>query len=132
MDQNSYVSIFIKSMRVSLRVGLCDSEKEAPQPVDVEVEMFTDPAYLRGVTEDHIIDYAKIYEAVKSWEAHEHVDLLEPYLANLLELAFSFERVKAARVSISKADIFKEAQGAGVSAYMERGDWAAHFYPVKH
>ena len=132
MTKDSYVSIFVKSMRVNLRVGLQDFEKDAPQPVDVEVELFTDPAYLRGATEESIIDYAKIYEDVKNWEFRDHVELLEPYLADLLELAFSFEAVSAARVSIAKPDIFAEAQGAGVSAYMKRSDWVSCFYPVRH
>ncbi len=123
MENESHISIFVKSMRVNVRIGLLPAEREAPQPLDVTVELFTALDYLDGVDADSIIDYAQIYDAVKSWEARDHVDLLETYLQELLTLGFTFDRVTAMRATIAKPEIFDEAQGAGLSVFMRRGDY---------
>lgn len=122
--KESYISVFVKEMRVQLRIGLHDFEKTAPQPVDVSVELFTDVSYLDGIDADGIIDYAKIHDAVKSWEARDHVELIEPYLNELLKLGFSFSRVQAVRASVSKAEIFEEAEAAGLEVFMRREDYS--------
>ncbi|MCB1532910.1 MAG: dihydroneopterin aldolase [Alphaproteobacteria bacterium] len=125
MSTQSTISIFVKETRVNLRIGLCAHEKEAPQPVDVSVELFTDISYLYEADPENIIDYAKIHAAVKGWEARDHVELIEEYLKELLELGFSFPRVSAVRASISKPAIFEDAAGAGLEVYMNRQDWSA-------
>ena len=125
MSKESTISIFVHRMRVHVRLGLYEHERAAPQSLDVSVELFAVPDYLSGVELDNIIDYAKIYEAVKSWESRDHVELVETYLRELLALAFTFDRVTACRASISKPTIFEEAEGAGLSVFMRREDWAA-------
>lgn len=123
MSKESYISVFVKQMRVNVRIGLHEFEKDKPQPLDVSVELFTDVSYLSGIDKDKIIDYALIYEAIKAWETRGHVELIETYLNEVLQLAFGFENVTACRVSISKSDIFEEAEGAGLEVFMRREDW---------
>lgn len=123
MMNESYISIFVKSMRINLRIGLEDFEKEAPQPIDVSVELFTSPDYLFSADPDSIIDYAQIHECLKSWEAREHVELLETYMQEILELGFGFENVTAMRASISKPEIFEQAEHAGLEAFIHRQDY---------
>ncbi|MEM7651325.1 MAG: dihydroneopterin aldolase [Pseudomonadota bacterium] len=123
MSKESTISIFVKQMRVNVRIGLHDFEKEAPQPLDVSIELFAHPDYLKTSDEASIIDYAKLHDAIKGWGARSHVELIETYLKELITLGFSFEKVTAVRASISKAEIFEAAQGAGLSAYIHREDW---------
>ncbi len=119
---NSYISIFVKEMRVNVRVGLLPAEKVSPQPLDVSVELFVAPSYLQS---EEIVDYAIIHKAIKAWENREHVELLETLMQELLSLGFGFDVVEAVRVSISKPTIFKETQKAGVNAYLQRADCQA-------
>ncbi len=123
MSEESQISIFVKQMRVNVRIGLQAYEKGKPQPLLVSVELFTAPSYLAAVDESKIIDYALIHEAVKSWETRPHVDLIETYLKELLDLAFGFEDINACRASISKPAIFEEAEGAGLTVFMRKADW---------
>lgn len=123
MNKESHISIFVKSMRVQVHIGLEDFERKGPQPLDVSVELFTDVEYLSGARAESIIDYALIYKAVKAWETRAHVELIETYLQELLALGFSFARVSAVRASISKPEIFEEAGGTGLSVFMRRGDY---------
>lgn len=122
-SKESYISIFVKEMRVQLRLGLYDFEKEAPQAADVSIELFADVSYLSEVDNEKIIDYAKIHEAIKSWEERDHVELVETYLKELLMLGFYFDRVNAVRASISKAEIFDETNAAGLEVFIRREDW---------
>ncbi len=119
-----YISIFIKDMRVNVRVGLLEAERVSPQPLDISVELFVAPSYLKGVDETNIVDYADIYKAIKTWEDREHVELLESLLGEIVELGFGFEGVEALRASIAKPAIFDEAHGAGLSAYLRRADYS--------
>ena len=123
MNKESTISVFVKEMRVNLRIGIHDFERQAPQPVDVSVELFADISYLSEVDNDSIIDYAKLYEAIKTWEGRAHVELIEDYLKELLTLGFFFDRVVAVRASISKANIFEETDAAGLEVFIRREDW---------
>lgn len=120
MLNESHISIFVKNMRIKLRIGLEDFEKTAPQAVDVTLELFAAPSYL---DDDEIIDYAEIYNTVKAWEERTHVELIETYLKELIALGFSFEDVTALRASITKPDIFDEADAAGLSVLLKREDY---------
>lgn len=118
----SHICIFADNITVKARIGLFASEAK-PQGLAVSVALYAAPAYLKGVTDDNIIDYKKIYDTVQAWQGREHVKLVETYLRELLDLAFSFNDVIAARVSVSKTEIFPHADGAGAGAYMTRDDY---------
>ncbi len=124
MDQESTISVFVQKMRVNLRIGLEAHERTAPQPVEVSVELFAAPEYLRNVDKDGLMDYARLYDALKSWESRPHVELLETYMRELLAVCFDDARVIAVRASLSKPEIFSEAKGAGVAVFIRRGDWS--------
>jgi len=123
MDKKSSISIFVKTMRVNVRIGLHDFERKAPQHLDVSIELLTDVSYLSNVDERSLIDYSKLYDAILGWEGRDHVDLLETYMKELITLGFFSPRVSAVKASISKPDIFEKAQGAGLSVFMNRSDW---------
>ena len=123
MSKESTISIFVKTMRVHVRIGLEDFERTAPQPIDVSVELFADVSYLADAVKGDIIDYAKLHDVILSWEQRGHVELIEAYLQELLKVGFSFERVTAVRARISKPEIFNRAEGAGVEICICRKDW---------
>ena len=122
----SHVKIFLDSVEVPLKIGIFPHEQDVPQRVVVDVELFANPeTYLQTVNLDTIIDYGKVYNAIKSWADRPQVQLIEDYLKELMALCFEFEDVIACRLAIKKADVFGESQGAGVELYMSRSDWAA-------
>lgn len=123
--RESYISVFVKEMRVQLRIGIHDFEKKAPQTVDVSMEIFADISYLSEVDNSKIIDYARIHDVIQGWEMRDHVDLIETYLKELLALGFSFDQAMAARVAMSKVDIFEKTDAAGLEVFMKRDDYKA-------
>lgn len=118
----SYICIYVREISVDVCIGIYEWEA-APQRLLVSVALYTGPDYLKDVSENSIIDYKKIYDAVLEWPKRPHVRLIETYVQELLALAFGFEKIEAARVSVTKADIFPQAQGAGVEVFMRRGDY---------
>lgn len=120
----SHVKIFLDSVEVPLKIGIFPHEQNVAQRVVVDVELFADPdTYLKTVSLDTIIDYGKLYKAIKSWADRPQVQLIEDYLKELMALCFEFDDVAACRLAIKKADVFGENQGAGVELFMNRADW---------
>lgn len=123
MDKQSHVSIFVKDMRVNVRIGLLDSEKLAPQALDVSVELMAAPAYLGQGAGGDIVDYAQVHDYVLDWEDRPHVEILESLASELLGFCFGFTPVIAVRISVSKPDIFDRAGQAGIGVFMRRDDY---------
>lgn len=119
----SYISIYVCDITVDVRIGINPSENK-PQPLAVSIELFADPVkYLGTISTSSIINYQRLYDAVKSWEGRAHVGLIETYVRELLDLSFTFEKVVAARLSVTKKAVFPAAQGAGVEVFMTRRDY---------
>lgn len=125
MPKENTVSIFIDCLRVQVRIGITPEEREAPQSLDVSIELRVAPDYLLDVDNDNIVDYAKLYAAVKAWETRNHVDLIETYVYEILGTAFSFPAVQEACVKITKPDIFAEVEAAGLSVDLSRDRYEA-------
>lgn len=126
MENNSHVKVIVKDMIVDVRIGLHPHEQEGErsQRVIVNVELFAvTQGYLENPSRENIIDYDYIYDGIKEWSARAHTLLIETYLKELVDLCFRDERVNACRVSVTKPDIFEEAERVGVEVFMKREDW---------
>lgn len=119
----SHIRIFLDKINVNVRIGLHPHEQEGgrSQRVIVSIELFAPIGdYLRGATHKTIIDYDHIYRAVQSWAERPHTLLIETYLEELVAICFQDDRVAACRVSVSKPDVFKDVENAGVEVFMTR------------
>lgn len=124
MEKNSQIKIFLDPVEVALKIGINEHEQDVPQRVVVDAALYAQyKTYLADVDKDSIIDYAKVYNAIQSWAGRAQVQLIEDYLKELATLCFENEAVSACRVSIKKADVFGENQGAGVKLFIQREDW---------
>lgn len=120
----STVKIILKGMELDVHIGLHEHEKGRTQRVHVNVELYADGKfYLKDVSRESIIDYDHVYRGIKEWAGKPHVLLIETYINELMDICFADARVRAARVAITKPDIFPEAQAAGVEVLLRREDW---------
>ncbi|MCK6417330.1 MAG: dihydroneopterin aldolase [Alphaproteobacteria bacterium] len=114
MPENT-ISIFIDRLRVNIRIGLLPHERQAPQPVEVSAELFCDAdTYRSALKSGGFLDYDRIAQFIKSWEQRPHVDLLETYLQEFQDFAFTFPVVQSINLRLSKQTIYPNACGAGV------------------
>lgn len=121
---NSYISVCVKKMQVQVPIGLLASERTAPQPLDVDVELFASPDYLPKALAEDIMDYRVLYAEVISWEDLPHTDLLETLMQRLFACGFALPHAERMTVSLSKPTIFDKAQQAGIAGDLTRADWA--------
>lgn len=124
MDDPAHTKIVLRDVEVSVRVGLESWERERPQRLLVNVELYAESSdYLWCVTPNSIIDYRKIYDRIQSWRVGAHTDLIETPVSDLLAAGFDYRDVIACRVSVVKPDVLDQAQAAGAEAFMTRRDY---------
>ncbi|MFH7812621.1 MULTISPECIES: dihydroneopterin aldolase [Acetobacter] len=119
-----YLKSVLRNVVVNAQVGLHPWElhPERPTRLCVNVEMF---AWLTGVKahdKDLYIDYDPVRNAIIKWPERPHTPLLETLVRELVEVCFGNPLVDALRISITKLDIFNEADGAGIEICGERSE----------
>jgi len=117
-----YVRMMIRDLVTEVRLGLHPWERhpEKPQRIVVNVELYAAPQTGRYKHVSSVVDYDYIREALRKWPRRRHTVFIETLLEELVTLCFKDKRVKAARVSIFKPDIYNEAAGAGVEIFRVR------------
>lgn len=124
MEKKSRVRIFLDSVEIPLKIGIYDHEQDVPQRVVVDAALYADPSiYLKDVSVETIVNYARVYNGIKAWAKRPQVQLIEDYLKELADLCFENDVVEACEISIRKADVFGPEQGAGVELYTTREEW---------
>lgn len=126
MKKNSHIKIILEDMQVNVRIGLHPHEQEngRSQAILVNVELFANSNnYLHDATHQSIINYDYIHDAIRDWADRPHVMLIETYVSELMDICFREQKVEAAKISITKPDIFDDVERVGVEAFMTRDDW---------
>jgi dihydroneopterin aldolase len=122
LPAHDYLCSRLKRVEIEVHVGLHPWELHPERPtrlwVDVELYNFNPPRRPSGLYD--VIDYDRVRNQLKSWEARQHTPLLETLAEELVEFALADERVDAVRVRLLKPDIFNETEGAGVELFRRR------------
>jgi dihydroneopterin aldolase len=102
--------IAITGIRAIGRHGAYAGEKDRPQPFDVALKLQIDLSEAsRSDNLADTIDYAEIHRRVIAIVEQRSFDLLERLGAEILDVAFADERVRAAEVSIGKPELLDGA-----------------------
>ncbi len=120
----SKICIFIRDMRLNVRIGLLNEEKIAPQPLNVTLECFVKSDYLSTAIQGEILDYAQLYALLESWEAKPHTELLETLAQETIQEIFTrFLNIESIRLCIEKPDIFDKTNRAGIDITIHYEDF---------
>ncbi|MCW8085808.1 dihydroneopterin aldolase [Sabulicella glaciei] len=113
-----YVCSRVLGMETEVAIGLHPWERhhERPNRLSVDAEMFVP----EGAAGGGIVDYDGVRDLVRGWRGRPHVEVLETLAEELLAECFRDARVAAARVRITKTQIFPEARGAGIEVFRRR------------
>ena len=116
-----YVASRVLGIETEVAIGLHPWERhpERPNRLRVDVEMFV-PAASVSATAAGIVDYDGVRNLVRGWRGRPHVEFLETLAEELLAECFRDPRVGAARVALTKTQIFPEAAGAGIEIFRRR------------
>ena len=113
--------IFLRNHRVMADIGIHDFEKQARQPLLINVEL-----YLRrppGPLDDDIantLDYDFLRRGIADLVAGRRFNLQETLVHAILDLCLSRQEVLLARVSSEKPDVYPDCEAVGYEATRAR------------
>ena len=112
----------LNGLRFDANLGILDSEKTAPQPiqVDAELNLGTQPLMPSDDDINHVLDYRKVRQIIINECTAEHVNLLETLIGKLAHRLMTLPGVLGVRVKIAKLEIFDDCE---VAIRIETGQW---------
>jgi dihydroneopterin aldolase len=115
-------TLTLTGLRFDANLGILDSEKIAPQPIQVDAELSLGRQALLPQDDDimHVLDYRKVRKIIIDECTAEHVNLLETLIGKLANRLMQLPGVKGVRVKIAKLEIFADCE---VAIRMETGEW---------
>ncbi|WP_296509417.1 dihydroneopterin aldolase [Rhodoferax sp.] len=115
-------TLTLTGLRFDANLGILESEKLAPQPIQVDAELSLGTQPLLPTDDDinHVLDYRKVRQIIISECTAEHVNLLETLIGKLAHRLMQLPGVLGVRVKIAKLEIFEDCE---VAIRMETGQW---------
>ena len=112
----------LTGLRFNANLGILESEKLAPQPiqVDAELSLGTQPLLPHDDDIHHVLDYRKVRQIIIDECTQEHVNLLESLIGKLAHRLLQLPGVLGVRVKIAKLEIFGDCE---VAIRVEAGQW---------
>ena len=112
----------LTGLRFNANLGILESEKTAPQPIQVDAELNLGPQPLLPIDDDihHVLDYRKVRQIIITDCTAEHVNLLESLIGKLAHRLMQLPGVLGVRVKIAKLEIFDDCE---VAIRVETGKW---------
>jgi dihydroneopterin aldolase len=121
-SQHGTQILTLTGLRFDANLGILDSEKAAPQPIQVDAELSLGPQPLLPLDDDihKVLDYRKVRRIIIEECTAEHVNLLETLIGKLANRLMQLPGVLGVRVKITKLEIFDDCE---VAIRIETGQW---------
>ena len=115
-------TLTLTGLRFNANLGILESEKLAPQPIQVDAELSLGAQPLLPHDDDihHVLDYRKVRRIIIDECTAEHVNLLETLIGKLAHRLMQLPGVLGVRVKIAKLEIFDDCE---VAIRVEAGQW---------
>ena len=115
-------TLTLTGLRFDANLGILESEKIEPQPIQVDAELCLgcQPLLPKDDEINHVLDYRKVRQLIIDECTAEHVNLLETLIGKLTHRLMQLPGVVGARVKIAKLQIFDDCE---VAIRMEAGQW---------
>ena len=112
----------LTGLRFDASLGILESEKTAPQPiqVDAELNLGAQPLMPSDDEINHVLDYRKVRQIIINECTDKHVNLLETLIGKLAHRLMQLPGVLGVRVKIAKLEIFDDCE---VAIRVETGQW---------
>jgi dihydroneopterin aldolase len=111
--------LFLRNHCVSVAIGAHAFEKQAPQRVLFNVELYV-PLSLSTPASDalgEVVDYDFIRKVIAERVARGHIELQETLCDDLLAAMLAHPHVKAALVSTEKPDVYPDCESVGCQVF---------------
>ncbi len=111
--------LFLRSYEVWINIGVHDFEKRGEQRVLINVDLYIPMALSTPSADelDEVVDYDFIRRSIMERVKVGHIHLQETLVDDVLRLMLAHPRVRAARVSTEKPDVYPDCDAVGVEVF---------------
>ena len=111
--------LFLRDYTVRINIGVHEFEKRAEQRVLINVDLYIPLALSTPKADelDEVVDYDFIRRSVSERVQRGHIHLQETLCDDVLALMLAHPRVKAARVSTEKPDVYPDCESVGCEVF---------------
>lgn len=111
--------LFLRNYEVMINIGVHDFEKRAEQRVLINVDLYIplDQSTPKADQLSEVVDYDFMRETIANRVAKGHVHLQETLCDDVVKAMLMHPRVRAARVSTMKPDVYPDCEGVGVEVF---------------
>jgi 7,8-dihydroneopterin aldolase/epimerase/oxygenase len=111
--------LFLRNYEVKINIGVHDFEKRGEQRVLINVDLYV-PLALSTPTNDlldDVLDYDFIRRSIAERVSLGHIHLQETLADDVLRTMLAHPKVRAARVSTEKPDVYPDCDAVGVEVF---------------
>ncbi|MBV8037284.1 dihydroneopterin aldolase [Roseateles sp.] len=111
--------LFLRNYEAWINIGVHDFEKRGEQRVVINVDLFI-PLEASTPRQDElheVVDYDFIRRTIGERVGKSHVHLQETLCDDILALMLTHPKVRAARVSTEKPDVYPDCDAVGVEVF---------------
>ena len=111
--------LFLRNHEIAVHIGVHDFEHQAPQRIRFNVDLYVPLALStpRADQLDEVVDYDFIRHTIAQRVARGHIELQETLADDLLREMLAHPKVRAARVSTEKPDVYPDCEAVGVEVF---------------
>lgn len=111
--------LFLRNHEIAVHIGVHDFEHQAPQRIRFNVDLYVPLALSTPSADqlDEVVDYDFIRHTIAQRVARGHIELQETLADDLLREMLAHPKVRAARVSTEKPDVYPDCEAVGVEVF---------------
>lgn len=111
--------LFLRDHEVFINIGVHAFEKTGEQRVLINVDLYIPLALStpKADTLDEVVDYDFMRRSIVERVSHGHIHLQETLCDDLLALMLAHPKVRAARVSTEKPDVYPDCTSVGCEVF---------------
>ena len=111
--------LFLRDYEVWINIGVHDFEKKGEQRVKINVDLYVPLAESTPRHDElaEVLDYDFIRREIMARVAQGHIHLQETLADDVLRMMLAHPRVRAARVSTEKPDVYPDCEAVGVEVF---------------
>ena len=111
--------LFLRDYEVWINIGVHDFEKKGEQRVLINVDLYVPLAQSTpsNDTLDEVVDYDFIRRSILERLSRGHIHLQETLCDDVLALMLAHPKVRAARVSSEKPDVYPDCDAVGCEVF---------------
>ncbi|NGZ87609.1 dihydroneopterin aldolase [Duganella aceris] len=111
--------LFLRNYEVLINIGVYEFEKKGEQRLLINVDLYI-PLAVSSPTHDQleeVVDYDFMRDTIAKRMSQGHVHLQETLCDDIVRSMLEHPRVRAARVSTMKPDVYPDCEGVGVEVF---------------